>query len=210
MILLRLLTTRVPLEAKGACLSSFNDELEDIVGFARKYFNIMTEDYKKFWYKLHATPDSRNWPTVLLLSELLFSLPFTTSAVERVFSKLKVIKTDWRSCLLTATVDDLLEINVEGPSLEEFSSEAAVSLWWDDRIRRPSQTGHKRQGEIDQGVINQGEIDQGEIDQTSSPTSSTSFSLQEWDELFLTCFFLLLLLFFDKLLEQDAVFLNNY
>ena len=31
---------RVPLEAKGACLSSFNDELEDIVGFARKYLNI--------------------------------------------------------------------------------------------------------------------------------------------------------------------------
>ena len=161
---------RVLLEAKGACLSSFNDELEDIVGFARKYLNIMTEDYKKVWYKLHATPDSRNWPTVLLLSELLFSLPFTTSAVERVFSKLKVIKTDRRSRLLTATVDDLLEINVEGPSLEEFSSEAAVSLWWDDRIRRPSQTGHLKR--------------QGEIDQTSSPTSSTSFSLQEWDELF--------------------------
>ena len=63
---------------------------------------------------------------------------------------------------------------MEGPSLAEFSSEAAVSLWWDDRIRRPSQTGHKRQGVIDQE----------EIDQTSSLTSSTSFSLQEWDELF--------------------------
>ncbi len=35
-----------PLEAKGASISSFNDELEEIVSFARNYLNIEQENYK--------------------------------------------------------------------------------------------------------------------------------------------------------------------
>ena len=120
---------RAPLEAKGACLSSFNDQLEEIVTYARKYLDTENEDHKKIWYKLHVTSESKNW---LLLCELLFSLPFTTSGVERAFLKL----TDRRSSLLITTLNDLLEINTEGPALENFSSSAAVDLWWADCLTR--------------------------------------------------------------------------
>ena len=58
-----------PLEAKWA-----HDELEEVVHFCRRYLD---EYYRKVWFKLHSTHDSRKWPTVLLLSELLFSLPLT-------------------------------------------------------------------------------------------------------------------------------------
>ena len=128
---------RKPLEAKGACLSSLDDELEEAVKFCRRY---LLEDYRKVWFKLHSTHDSRKWPTVLLLSELLFSLPITNSKVERMFSSLKVIKTDRRTSLQITTLDDLMEINVEGPSPESFPAEQAVNLWWSDRSRRPNQT----------------------------------------------------------------------
>ena len=57
-----------PLEAKGASISSFNDELEEILSFGRKYINIEQQDYKKTWYKLHTTFESKKWPSVLLLS----------------------------------------------------------------------------------------------------------------------------------------------
>jgi hypothetical protein len=103
---------REPLEAKGACLSSLDDELEEAVHFCRTYLDSQLEDYRKVWFKLHSTHDSRKWPTVLLISELLFSLPFTNSKVERMFSSLKVIKTDRRSSLQITTLDDLMEINV--------------------------------------------------------------------------------------------------
>ena len=159
---------RVPLEAKGASLSSFNDELEEIVAFGRKYLNIQLEDYKKIWYKLHVTSESKNWPTVLLLSELLFSLPFTTSGVERAFSKLKVIKTDRRSSLHISTLDDLLEINIEGPTLENFSSSTAVDLWWGERMRRPNQSETLRPRQTEE---------------QETPDSEFS-SLDQWDELF--------------------------
>ena len=92
---------RKPLEAKGACLSSLDDELEEAVQFCRKPAG-------RLQFKLHSTHDSRKWPTVLLLSELLFSLPFTNSKVERMFSSLKVIKTDRRTSLQITTLDDLM------------------------------------------------------------------------------------------------------
>ena len=134
---------REPLEAKGACLSSLDDELEEAVQFCRRYLNSQLEDYRKVWFKLHSTHDSRKWPTVLLLSELLFSLPFTNSKVEQMFSSLKVIKTDRRTSLHITTLDDLMEINVEGPSPVNFSAEHAVNLWWSDRAGRPNQVPRK-------------------------------------------------------------------
>ena len=162
---------RVPLEAKQASLSSFSDELEEAVTFARKYVSLSTEDYKKVWYKLHVSPDSKHWPNVLLLSELLFSLPFTTSCVERAFSKLNVIRTDRRNSLQVSTVDDLMEINIEGPAYETFSSSSAVSLWWTDRTRRPNQKPPRESGPAEP------ENDEG----NSQPKP---IALDLWDQLF--------------------------
>ena len=133
---------RDPLEDKGACLSPLDDELEEAVQFCRRYLDSQLEDYKKVWYKLHSTHDSQKWPTVLL-SELLFSLPFTTSKVTRMFSSLKVIKTDRRTSLQITTLDDLMEINVEGLPLPSFSAESAVDLWWTNHVRRPNQRARK-------------------------------------------------------------------
>ena len=67
---------RHPLEAKGASLSSNDDDLE-AVDFCRRYLDCQLEDYRKVCYKLHSTHNSQKWPNVLLISELLFSLPFT-------------------------------------------------------------------------------------------------------------------------------------
>ena len=40
---------REPLEAKGACLFSLDDESEEAVDFCRRYLNCQVEDYKKVW-----------------------------------------------------------------------------------------------------------------------------------------------------------------
>jgi len=118
---------RDPLEVKGACLSSLDNKLEEVVQFCRRYLDSQLEDYK-VWYKFHSTHDSWKWPTVPL-SEQLFSLPFTITTVQRMFSFLKEIKTDRCTSLQITTLDDLMEINVEGPPLPSFSAENAVDLW---------------------------------------------------------------------------------
>ena len=61
------------------------------------------------------------------------------------FSVVKNIKTKCRSSLHTSTPCDLLEVNIEGPSLGEFSADAAVDLWWTEccTTRRVNQKPRK-------------------------------------------------------------------
>ena len=171
-------TFREPLESKGACLASLFDEIDEIVDYARKYLDLL-EDYRKAWYKLHSVPEAVGWPNILLLSHLLFSLPFTNSAVERAFSKLKVLKTDRRSRLLTGTLDDLLQINIEGPSPENFQANDAVRLWREDRSRRPHQEPRKQyQQRSSASVTSDTE------EESNEERAVEEFTLDDWDRLF--------------------------
>ena len=71
-----------PLEAKGMCAAVIQNEVENIVEHARRYLSIGTESYRVIWYKLHTCPDSSKWPNILMLCELVFSLPFTTFQIK--------------------------------------------------------------------------------------------------------------------------------
>ena len=119
-----------PLEATGVALSSLQDEIENAVDYARKYVGLESTHYRKVWYNLHICPSASSWPNLLLLCELVFSLPFSNGRVEQIFSSLKIIKTTTRTSLTVDTVDDLMEIFVEGPPLDCFSPDPAVDLWW--------------------------------------------------------------------------------
>ena len=59
-----------------------------------------------------------------------FSLPFTNSKVEQLFSHLKVIKSERRSSLCTSTLDAFMEMNMEGPPLESFTAELVVERYY--------------------------------------------------------------------------------
>ena len=79
---------RAPLEAKEVDLCTILDEIEDIVDYARSYLRIGSDTYKTIWYQLYSSPDAIKWPNILVICELLFSLPFSTAKVERFFSNL--------------------------------------------------------------------------------------------------------------------------
>ena len=84
---------REPLESRSMCIATIHDELEEALEYAREYLAIDIESYRAIWYKLHTSPNAGKWPNLLMLCELIFSLPFTTSCVEQMFSMLKTIKT---------------------------------------------------------------------------------------------------------------------
>ena len=135
-----------PLEVNNISLSVLLDELEDTVDYARRYLSIESTKYRKVWYLLHVCPDAEKWPSVLALCELVFSLPFSNGRVEQIFSSLKVIKTNNQTSLKTTTLDDLLEICIEGPVLSRFSADSAIDLWWRDysTTRRTKQKKRKQ------------------------------------------------------------------
>ena len=45
---------------------------------------------------------------------------------------LKVIKTEKRTNLNISSMNDVMEINTEGPSLGNFTADPAIELWWKD------------------------------------------------------------------------------
>ena len=119
---------RIPLDSKGVVLAAIQDEIEERVDYARKYLDIYKLDYREAWYKLLSCPDAQKWSNVPSLCEVAFSLPFSNGRVEQFFSSMKVIKTDRRTNLQADTLNDLMEIYVEGPPFTSYSADRAVKL----------------------------------------------------------------------------------
>ena len=86
------------------CLSSLDDKLEEAVQFRRRYLNSQLETTGRCGTS--SIPPMNHRSSVLLLSELLVSLPFTNSKVEGMFSSLKVIKTDHHMSFQISALDD--------------------------------------------------------------------------------------------------------
>ena len=110
----------VPLEKANIDLSLIQEEWDDMLEYSKRYLNLVQEDYKVIWWKLFNSMDTKKWTNVLAIVELLFCLPVANGRVERVFSQLKLIKNNRRTCLREDTLDQLLRINVEGPPLSDW------------------------------------------------------------------------------------------
>ena len=77
---------------------------------------------------------------ILLVAELAFCLPVSTSKLEKSFSMLKHIKRDTLAALGVNRVDNLTRILQEGPPLESFDPTNAMKLWVDHVVRRLAQS----------------------------------------------------------------------
>ena len=78
----------VPLENASVNCARLNEEWDDIVEYAKRYLNLVQDNYKVIWWKLFNAPDSTKWTNVLAVVELLFCLPVSNGHLERVFSQL--------------------------------------------------------------------------------------------------------------------------
>ena len=83
------------------------------------------------------------WSMVLILVELLFTIPISNAKVERLFSLMKRVKRDSRASLNESTLNSLIRISAEGPSLDEFDPNPAIQLWATSANRRSNQKARK-------------------------------------------------------------------
>jgi len=70
------------------------------------------------------------------LIEILLLFPVSNATVERGFSAMKRIKTDWRSRLNEVTIDHLLRISIDGPAFSNFDPRPAMEKFF-STPRRP-------------------------------------------------------------------------
>ena len=87
---------------------------------------------QEMWSKiLLSNPKSQTtWRNLTGLIESLLILPLTISQLERFFSFIGNIKTDWRCGLKEETVETLARITIEGPALKEMGSCSSIKCYW--------------------------------------------------------------------------------
>ena len=89
-------------------------------------------------YTTHQTKEQVPHPNLATLVELLLVFPVSNATVERGFSAMKRIKSDWRNRLNEETLDNLMRISIEGPPLSGFDPQVAVDFFCNTKTTRYS------------------------------------------------------------------------
>lgn len=104
----------------------------------------MDKSYTGLWEVMLTTkPFFSDFKNILHLVEIMLVLPISAAQCERGFSAQNRIKSKVRNCLSVSTLEDLVRISTEGPSLELVDAEPSVKHWLSSskRKRRPNYTG---------------------------------------------------------------------
>lgn len=88
------------------------------------------------WEKISASY-SNQYPNISNLITILRIFPFSNALVERCFSTMNIVKTDWRASLEIKTLEQLMRIKKVGPTVAHFSPEQAVKHFFEQKARRP-------------------------------------------------------------------------
>ena len=90
--------------------------------------------------------------SVLLLIDLLLSIPATSVEAERGFSTLKLVKTDFRSKLSNTALNSLLRTVLLSPTEAEFNPTPAIEHWYNAVGRRQGTGRRQDDGDDDSAV----------------------------------------------------------
>ena len=92
-----------------------------------KFFNL--------WEKL-LKEQTLKFPDILKVVEIILLLPMNTAACEHGFSKMNIIKSDYRTQLQSVS---LMYLSIDGPSVQEFDPQPAIDYWASKSlcVRRP-------------------------------------------------------------------------
>ena len=135
------------------------------------------------------------FPNLIILVDLILTIPASTADCERGFSAMKRIKTDWRCRLATSTLADLMCILLVSSPIDVYDPSKACNLWADDMIRKPTYVrvkSAKKSARVDEGkmskpiVIDEGESSKQDVEAESESASSDesesgSYSYSEYE-----------------------------
>ena len=119
---------------------------------------------------------------VLLLIEHLLSIPISNTKVERMFSLMNHVKTDFQASLSENTLNHLIRIQMEGPPLDEFDPTPAIQLWAMGATRRLNQTERKHYSARELKNRRKVLIDASSTEKSSGTDSEQDFEREDKDE----------------------------
>lgn len=171
---------KVPLSNAGMD-GSVHDLLEQwhcLLAYTKRYLNPSRTPYLRVWKRIFDSDRRNDWHMVLLLVELLFSIPISNAKVERLFSLMNRVKIDSRAALGEDTLNSLTRIHMEGPKLEDYDPTPAIQLWASTATRRPHQSKRKTYRPRDAVSVKRGRV---LIDESSTDDSAAEDEDREED-----------------------------
>ena len=138
-----------------------------------KNFHTLNIPYLDIWKRVFTNSELKSeCKNVLNLFEISFVMPFTNAKLERMFSRMLRVKSDWRNRLTRDHLDSLLRINEEGESLKMINPESAINLWFNDKVRRLTaslriNSTMKRQKRSDTAFVNIAELTMSDLEDES-------------------------------------------
>ena len=147
-----------------------------MLNYATQFIPLSSMDYQAVWWRLFHAPNASEWSNILLLAQLTLSLPVSNWKLERIFSTLKIIKVDTRASLSNSTLVDLLVLNADKMSPQEFNPDPSIDLWWEVKTRRPNQKQRKEYKK------RSGESKEKEDSESEDKEESDTILLNDWDE----------------------------
>ena len=94
-------------------------------------------NYLDVWSRIFSEKNIReSCKNSLHIIELLLITPTTNAKIERMFSRMNRVKTDWRNRLSRDRLEHNLRIGEEGPCVQDFSPDEAVARWYNEKVRR--------------------------------------------------------------------------
>ena len=96
--------------------------------------NNQKESYLEIWCRSFANTELiSDCKNVMHLFEILLAVPFTNAIVERLFSCMNRVKTDFRNRLRRSRLDTCLPVGEDHTSIEDFNPDRVIECWWNEK-----------------------------------------------------------------------------
>ena len=131
----------IPLRNAGfnSTIPELLKQWHELLEYGTEYLSLPYTPYRVTWRRIFTSPRSQTWKDLLILVELLFTIPVSNAKLERMFSKMKHVKTLFRASLSEHRLESILCIIEDGPNFLDYNPMSAIKLWANDKVRRPYQ-----------------------------------------------------------------------
>jgi len=155
-------------------LSDLLDQWHDLLSYTKRFLDPSRTPYLRVWRRIFDSSRKAQWNMVLMLVELLFTIPISNAKVERLFSFMNHIKTDCRATLGESTLNNLITIHMEGPSFQDYEPTPAIQSRLSSTARHPNQGIRKRYKSRDSATMSSVLIEESSTDESEDEEEERS------------------------------------
>ena len=168
--------SKEPLSKAGlnGSLGELLDQWHHLLAYTKQYLEPSKTPYLHVWRRIFDSSQRNEWSMVLILVELLFTIPISNAKMDRLFSLMNRVKTATRATLSESTLNNLITIRAKGPELREYDPSPASESWLSSAHCRPNQKTRKEYKSQGAAKMSKALIDDSSTEESSAEDEENS------------------------------------